>query len=105
MQLIVKNAKLRDRETLTDIAIDQGVILEIGPNLSYPADTVIDAKGALVTPSLIDPHIHLDKVNIFDVVRKNVSGTLKEAIEIIWDKKKDYTTRYPRAIGMYSCAR
>ena len=50
MQLIVKNAKLRDRDTLTDIAIDQGVILEIGPNLSYPADTVIDAKGALVTP-------------------------------------------------------
>ena len=92
MQLIVKNAKLRDRDALTDIAIDQGVIREIGPNLAYPADTVIDAKGALVTPSLIDPHIHLDKVNIFDVVRKNVSGTLKEAIEIIWDKKKDYTT-------------
>ena len=92
MQLIVKNAKLRERDALTDIAIDRGVILEIGPNLAYPADTVIDAKGALVTPSLIDPHIHLDKVNIFDVVRKNVSGTLKEAIEIIWDKKKDYTT-------------
>ena len=92
MQLIVKNAKLRERDALTDIAIDRGVILEIGPNLACPADTVIDAKGALVTPSLIDPHIHLDKVNIFDVVRKNVSGTLKEAIEIIWDKKKDYTT-------------
>ena len=92
MQLLVKNAKLRDRDTLTDIAVDKGVIVEIAPGLSYAADTVIDARGALVTPSLIDPHIHLDKVNIFDVVRKNVSGTLKEAIEIIWDKKKDYTT-------------
>ncbi len=92
MQLVIKNAKLRDRDALTDIAVDQGVIREIAPNLSYPADTVIDTHGALVTPSLIDPHIHLDKVNIFDVVRKNVSGTLKEAIEIIWDKKKDYTT-------------
>ena len=92
MQLLIKNAKLRDRDTWTDIAVDKGVIVEIAPGLSYPAETVIDAHGALVTPSLIDPHIHLDKVNIFDVVRKNVSGTLKEAIEIIWDKKKDYTT-------------
>ena len=92
MQLLIKNAKLREKDTLTDIAIDKGVIVEIAPNLSYPAETVVDAQGALVTPSLIDPHIHLDKVNIFDVVRKNVSGTLKEAIEIIWDKKKDYTT-------------
>ena len=92
MQLLIKNAKLREQDTLTDIAIDKGVIVEIAPNLSYPAETVVDAGGALVTPSLIDPHIHLDKVNIFDVVRKNVSGTLKEAIEIIWDKKKDYTT-------------
>ena len=85
MQMLIKNAKLRDRDTLTDIAIDKGMIVEVAPGLSYPADTVVDARGALVTPSLIDPHIHLDKVNIFDVVRKNVSGTLKEAIEIIWN--------------------
>ena len=73
MQLLIKNAKLREQDTLTDIAVDKGVIVEIAPNLSYPAETVVDAGGALVTPSLIDPHIHLDKVNIFDVVRKNVS--------------------------------
>ena len=92
MQLLLKNARLRDSEDLVDIAVDNGRIAQIGPSLSLEAETVLDAKGALTTPSLIDPHIHLDKVNIFDVVRKNESGTLKEAIEIIWDKKKTYTT-------------
>jgi cytosine deaminase len=92
MQLIVKNAKLRDRDALVDIAVDGGKIVEISGQISAQAEEVIDAGGALVTPSFVDPHIHLDKVNIFDVVRKNVSGTLKEAIEIIWDKKRVYTT-------------
>lgn len=92
MQLLLKNARLRDRRELVDIAVDDGRIQRIGPALDVQAETVIDGEGCLVTPSFIDPHIHLDKVNIFDVVRKNESGTLKEAIEIIWDKKKNYTT-------------
>jgi len=91
MQMLIQNALLRGQTSTVDIAIDNGVIRAIEPNIAADALHVIDADGALVTPSLIDPHIHLDKVNIFDVVRKNVSGTLKEAIEIIWDKKKDYT--------------
>ena len=91
MQLLIKNAKLRNQEALVDIAIDGGLIQAVGKDVGQQADRVIDAGGALVTPALIDPHIHLDKVNIFDVVRKNESGTLKEAIEIIWDKKKTYT--------------
>lgn len=91
MQLLIKNAKLRNQEALVDIAIDGGLIQAVGKDVGQQADRVIDAGGALVTPALNDPHIHLDKVNIFDVVRKNESGTLKEAIEIIWDKKKTYT--------------
>ncbi|MDO4543346.1 MAG: amidohydrolase family protein [Clostridia bacterium] len=91
MQMLIKNARLRTGEGLFDLAIDGGVIKAVGANLQVAAQTVIDAGGALVTPSLIDPHIHLDKVNIFDSVRKNVSGTLKEAIEIIWEKKPLYT--------------
>lgn len=92
MQLLIQNALLRGQNTTVDIAVDGGVITAIEPHIEAAAAQVLDAGGMLVTPSLIDPHIHLDKVNIFDVVRKNVSGTLKEAIEIIWDKKKDYTT-------------
>ena len=55
------------------------------------AEATIDAEGNLLVPAFIDTHIHLDKVNILDSVRQNVSGTLMEAIEIIWDRKKIYT--------------
>lgn len=47
-------------DRLADVAIAQGQIAEIGPNLPRgPAARVIDAAGCLVTPGLIDPHVHL----------------------------------------------
>ena len=55
------------------------------------AKQVIDAGGRLAVPGFIDPHIHLDKVMINRDVRTNRTGTLTEAIEIIWEKKKSYT--------------
>lgn len=91
MQMLIKNAKLRDHEELVNILIDGGKIVDIGAGLTAEAEKVVDAAGNLTTPSFIDPHIHLDKVNVLDVVRKNQTGTLKEAIEILWDKKKNYT--------------
>lgn len=91
MSLLIKNALLRDETDLMDIYIADGRIEQLGQGLDLSAEKVIDAEGRLTTPSLIDPHIHLDKVNILDVVRPNQSGTLTEAIEIIWDKKRTYT--------------
>jgi cytosine deaminase len=91
MDLIIRNARLRSGECV-DIGIEDGKFAEIGVRLALKGLQEIDADGALVTPPFIEPHIHLDKVNILDVVRPNQSGTLKEAIEIIWDKKRTYTT-------------
>lgn len=91
MSLLIKNARLRDQDQLHDILIEKNRIEQIAPHIDAPEVEVIDARGNLTTPSLIDPHIHLDKVNILDVVRPNETGTLKEAIEIIWAKKQTYT--------------
>lgn len=91
MQLLLKNARLRGKETLVDIAIDNGFIKEVAPKIDVAAETVIDANGKLVSPAFIDPHIHLDKVNIFDSCEKNAAGTLFGAIEMIWARKKNYT--------------
>jgi len=91
VDLIIRNAKLRNKEGLWDIGVREGKITSIAKNLPQKAAQEIDAGGKLTVPAFIDPHIHLDKVNIVDVVRPNVSGTLKEAIEIIWDKKSKYT--------------
>jgi len=45
--------------TIRDILIDNGKIAKIGTALKESADTVIDAKGLLVMPGLIDLHVHL----------------------------------------------
>lgn len=92
MDLIIRNARLRNKEGLWDMGIQEGKITALAERLEVKAKEEIDAKGNLTTPAFIDPHIHLDKVNIVDVVRENKTGTLTEAIEIIWDKKKNYTT-------------
>ena len=72
MQMLIKNAKLRDREELVNILIDGGKIVEIGAGLTAEAETVIDAEGNLTTASYIDPHIHLDKVNVLDVLHVKI---------------------------------
>jgi imidazolonepropionase len=41
------------------IAIKNSNIFDVGKNLSYKADTVIDAKGKTVMPGFVDPHTHL----------------------------------------------
>jgi len=41
------------------IAIKDGLIFDLGKNLKYKAETVIDAKGKTVLPGFVDPHTHL----------------------------------------------
>lgn len=53
-QIIVENSDL----TQTDVLVRDGRIAEIAPKLTIKADKVIDAKGALLTPGLIDIHVH-----------------------------------------------
>jgi cytosine deaminase len=90
MDLLIKNAMIVGQKDLKDIGIEDGKISKIG-KINARASKTIDAKGMLVSPAFIDPHIHLDKCMIGDDIRPNVSGTLQEAIEITWEKKRKYT--------------
>lgn len=49
---------------LKDIAIKDGQIQDVGENLSYPAQQVIEAKGRLTIPSFVDVHTHLEKAMV-----------------------------------------
>jgi cytosine deaminase len=91
MDLIIRNAQLRHTEGNRDIGISGGKIVEISPKIAEQAKQEIDAQRRLTAPTFIDAHVHLDKALISEVVRPNVSGTLGEAIEIIWEKKRAYT--------------
>jgi imidazolonepropionase len=41
------------------IAIQDGRIVDVGRNLRYKAEVVIDASGKLVMPGFVDPHTHV----------------------------------------------
>lgn len=90
MDLLIKNARIVGRKALKDIGIEGERVVKVG-KIRGRARRVINAKGMLTSPAFIDPHIHLDKCMIGDEVRPNVSGTLQEAIEIIWERKRRYT--------------
>ena len=91
MDLIVRNARVRGEPGLLDIAIDGRKIAAMAPALPQRATGEIDAAGRLVTPPLVNPHVHLDKALLGAVMRPNVSQTLEEAIAITWEFKRAYT--------------
>jgi cytosine deaminase len=63
--LVVRNARLRGAgSVVTDIGISGGHIAALGEALA--GRDVVDADGALVTPSFVDAHLHLDKVHTWD---------------------------------------
>lgn len=103
MDLIVRNARLRGLEELVDIGIEQGKIVKIEKDIAERGVEEIDARGKLVIPSFIDPHLHLDIAFTVGEPRYNMTGSHPEAIEI-WSERKakltleDVKTRAAKAI-------
>ncbi|OTE89041.1 N-acyl-D-amino-acid deacylase [Escherichia coli] len=98
MDLLIKQARLEDDAELVDIAISEGKITAVAPNIEESAATTIEAKGQGVIPGLIESHIHLDKALIADREPNN-SGTLQEAIQVTAKLKPTFTEEdiYDRA--------
>ena len=82
--IILRNARLAGTQTLTDIGIRDGRIVAVG-SADSAAET-IDLGGRLVTPPLVEPHIHLDAVLTVGQPRPNVSGSLFEGIAVWADR-------------------
>jgi cytosine/creatinine deaminase len=90
--ILVKNVAVWGREEPCDLAIAGGRFVSI-EKASVPAQAalVLDAEGRMAVPGFVEPHIHLDKALISERAPVNVSGTLTEAIEILWEIKRNYT--------------
>ena len=93
--ILIKNAALKDSDSLNEILISDGKIKEIAKKINFnKTDNIetIDAQGNLVAPPLVDPHVHLDAVLVSGKLkRQNNSGTLLEAIDI-WEEWKSTLT-------------
>jgi dihydroorotase len=62
MRLVIKNGRVINPATkfdeIADVLIEDGKIKEIGANLDAGDASVYDAAGKIVTPGLIDLHVH-----------------------------------------------
>lgn len=109
LDLLIRNARLPRVDTLTDIAIADGRVLETAPAIEAEAGRSIDAAGQLVTTPFVDSHFHMDSTLSLGRPRLNQSGTLLEGIDL-WGELKptldidDYKTR-ARRLCRWSIAR
>jgi len=95
--LLVRNARVHP--TLgrpvdpSDVLVDDDRIAAIRPAGSIPADgrPELDAEGRLLSPPLVDPHVHMDAVLTVGEPRYNQSGTLIEGIQT-WAERKPSLT-------------
>ena len=62
--IVIKNGTVVDgtgvAPVVGDVAIRDGLIIEVGGRITQAARRTIDADGALVTPGWIDVHTHYD---------------------------------------------
>ena len=88
---IIRNAKLKGKDKLVDILIEDGKFKEIGEKIKGEFKEEIDVEGKLVSPPFVESHVHLDATLTVGTPRYNESGTLLEGIEIWGEKKKTIT--------------
>lgn len=76
------------------VLIDDGVIAGIGADISAPADTVIDAGGAVVTPALFAGATATGLVEV-NAVRESADGSMKETkdntVQVEFDVRDAYS--------------
>lgn len=85
--MLLRGARLPGELETRDIGIKDGLISEPEPESRHQ----IDLAGALVTPALVEPHVHLDAVLTVGEPRHNETGSLFEGIAIWAERVKQLT--------------
>lgn len=92
-EFVVTNAKRLDGSAV-DVEIENGTVARVvpagdGDPGAFARDRHFDAGGRLVTPPLVEPHIHLDAALTAGDPSWNRSGTLAEGIDTWGEYKAD----------------
>lgn len=90
MDLIFKQVRIDQDGALKDVAIENGKIVAIEDTIDVTATRVINGEGRVLVPGFVESHIHLDKALIANR-KPNLSGTLKEAIEVTASLKPTFS--------------
>jgi cytosine deaminase len=87
LDLLLRGARLPGELETRDIGVKDGLISDLEPESRQS----IELGGALVTPALVEPHIHLDAVLTVGEPRYNETGSLFEGIAIWAERVKSLT--------------
>jgi len=93
LDLLLTGARVAGSPGLRDLAVRDGML--VAPEAD--ARQVVHLDGALVTPPLVEPHIHLDAVLTVGQPRYNQSGSLFEGIAIWADRVRRLTAEDVKA--------
>ncbi|MGH7918650.1 MAG: cytosine deaminase [Candidatus Dormibacteraceae bacterium] len=89
LDLLLRNAHVIGEMALRDLGV-RGEEL-VRPEPGEESRRIVDLGGALVTPPLVEPHIHLDAVLTAGQPRHNQSGSLFEGIAIWGERVRSLT--------------
>jgi cytosine deaminase len=87
--LLLRDCRLPDGQ-VADIGCRAGRIVEIGALAGRGAGREIACEGRVVTPGLVDAHIHLDKA-LLGARAPSREGTVNEAIRVTGAAKRGFT--------------
>src|SRR6266542_2757929 len=94
-ELLLRRARLPDGR-LADIGTLGGRIAAIGTLAEHPARRTVDCGSRVLTPGLVDAHIHLDKALLSERA-PSLDGTVTEALRVTADAKRAFTMDAIRA--------
>jgi cytosine deaminase len=89
LDLLLRSCRLPDGRVV-DLGCRDGHIVEIGTLAGRPAAREIACEGRVVTPGLVDAHIHLDKAWLNDRAPSR-EGSLAEALRVTAAIKRSFT--------------
>ncbi|HLZ78986.1 MAG TPA: amidohydrolase family protein [Sphingomonas sp.] len=101
MDLVLRNATLmgRGRDGLQEVGVVDGRIAEIAPRITATSHEELDLAGKLLTPGLVESHIHLDKSRIIERCGSEPGRNAANAVKRVQAAKRDFTIEdvYARA--------
>jgi cytosine deaminase len=88
-ELLLRKVTLPDGR-LADVGTRGGKIAAVGSLTEHPARRTVDCGGCVLTPGLVDAHIHLDKA-LLSVRAPSIEGTVTEALQVTAEAKRGFT--------------
>jgi cytosine deaminase len=91
VDLVLRNAAAMGAELPRDVGVIDGKIVEIAPRVAATGRKELDLGGRLLTPGLVESHIHLDKSRIIGRCAPEAGRNAANAVKRVQEAKRHFT--------------